>query len=173
MAKKRIMAGLVMLALAGGASGGERIVAVSVEEIRADPAVLEGPEYLSTGQPDEQILAMAGAAGYAAVIDLRPESEDRGYDEAAAVEALEMRYYRLPVAGAEDVTFENARRLDRILAGIDGPVLVHCASGNRVGALFALRAGMAGASDEEALEVGKTAGLTRLEAAVRERLAED
>lgn len=173
MTKKPILAALVVLALAGVAGGDEAIVAVSIEDIRADAAVLDGPEYVSTGQPDEQILAKAGAAGYAAVIDLRTESEERGFDEAAAVEALEMRYYRLPVAGAEDVTFENAGRLDEILAGIDGPVLLHCASGNRVGALFALRASMAGASDEEALEVGKAAGLTRLEAAVRERLAEE
>jgi len=173
MKKKLITAALAFLVLVGAASGDEAIVALSADDIRANGAVLEGHEYVSTGQPDAEILQTAGDAGFVAVIDLRTDSEDRGFDEAATVEELDMRYVRLPIAGAEDVTFENAARLDEVLAEIDGPVLVHCASGNRVGALFALRASMAGASDEEALEVGKTAGLTRLEATVRERLAEE
>ena len=171
MTKKLMTAALALLVLVTAAYADEPVVAVSADEIRANAAVLEGHEYVSTGQPDQEILKMAGDAGYAAVVDLRTDSEDRGLDEAAAVEALHMRYVRLPIAGADDVTFENAARLDEILAGIDGPVLLHCASGNRVGALFALRASRAGASDEEALEVGKAAGLTRLEATVRERLA--
>ena len=112
-------------------------------------------------------------AGFVAVIDLRGEEEDRGIDEVAAVEALGMRYVSLPVHGADDVTFENAEELDRLLGEFDGPVLVHCASGNRVGALVALRASAAGASDDEALAAGKAAGLTRLEPAVAERLAEE
>jgi hypothetical protein len=49
--------------------------------------------------------------------------------------------------------------------------MVHCASGNRVGALLALRANrLEGASPEDALELGLDAGLTRLEPAVREAL---
>ena len=128
----------------------------------------------STFLPDNpETLAIAREAGFVAVIDLRGEEEDRGIDEVAAVEALGMRYVSLPVHGADDVTFENAEELDRLLGEFDGPVLVHCASGNRVGALVALRASAAGASDAEALAAGKAAGLTRLEPAVAERLAEE
>ncbi len=57
-----------------------------------------------------------------------------------------------------------------MLAGIEGPVLLHCRTGNRVGALLALRASMQGASDEEALEIGRKAGLGSLETAVVEQL---
>lgn len=93
-------------------------------------------------------------------------------DEAAEVAALGMQYVSLPIAGGDDVTFENAAALDKILADTDGPVLLHCASGNRVGALFALSAKLAGATNEEALAAGKVAGLTRLEGVVKERLQE-
>jgi protein tyrosine phosphatase (PTP) superfamily phosphohydrolase (DUF442 family) len=70
------------------------------------------------------------------------------------------------------MSFATAEKLDAILAEADGPVLVHCGSGNRVGALLALRASINGASDEEALELGRQAGLTRAEAVVLERLDE-
>lgn len=151
----------------------ESIVAVSADGIRSNLSVLEGQQMVSTGQPDQGILQAAKEAGYVAVVDLRRESEDRGFDESAAVESLGMSYISLPVAGAEGTTFDNARRLDSILDGIDGPVLLHCASGNRVGALIALRASLNGASDAEALAAGREAGMTRLEETVKERLAED
>ncbi|MGB5353711.1 MAG: hypothetical protein WBN32_08890, partial [Woeseia sp.] len=74
------------------------------------------------------------------------------------------------IAGPDDVTFENAAKLDALLAEFAGPVLLHCGSGNRVGALFALRAKAAGLSNEQALEVGRRAGLTQLEEQVRQRM---
>ena len=51
-----------------------------------------------------------------------------------------------------------------------GNVLIHCASGNRVGALVALHARGTGATPDEALALGKAAGLAGLEPAVRARL---
>ena len=154
------------------AFGAETVANVSVDEIRADAGVIGGVQFVATGQPDQDVLAMAKEAGFTTVIDLRAESEDRGMDEAAAVEELGMQYISLPVAGAADVTFENAASLDRYLAEAGGPVFVHCRSGNRVGALFALRAAAAGASDEDAVAAGKAAGLGSLEKAVREQLGQ-
>lgn len=124
----------------------------------------------AAGQPDAEILQRFAEAGYAAVIDIRAEDEDRGMDERAVVEGLGLDYLLLPIADAEDVSFDAARRLDELLSGYEAPVLVHCASGNRVGALLALRESLAGAGDEAALEYGRRSGLTRLEPLVRERL---
>ena len=78
----------------------------------------------------------------------------------------------LPIASADDITFDKAAVLGQILADNEGPVLIHCASANRVGALFALREILLGASNDEALALGKTAGMTRLESVVRERIGE-
>lgn len=126
----------------------------------------------SAGQPDEDALAVFAASGYAAVIDLRGPDERRGYDEAARARELGMEYVSLPVEGREGISFDNAAKLDAHLEQYDAPVLVHCGSGNRVGALLALRASLAGAEDADALELGRSAGLTRLEAIVKERLDE-
>ena len=81
-----------------------------------------------------------------------------------------MYYVQLPIDDKSAISFENAKKLDELIGEHDGPVLVHCGSANRVGALLALRASLDGADDETAIEVGKEAGLTRLEGVVRETL---
>ena len=127
----------------------------------------------SAGQPDTAALEVFADSGYATVIDLRGEGEDRGFDEAAVVEELGLHYVTLPIASGSEISFDNARKLDALLQQYPGPVLVHCASGNRVGALLALRASLDGADDEKALALGRQGGLTGLEGAVKERLAGD
>ena len=127
---------------------------------------------VSSGQPSEADLETLAEQGYVAVIDLRGEGENRGYAEAAAAEAAGLEYTPLPIPNADAVDFDNARKLGELLDQYDGPVVVHCGSGNRVGALVALLEADRGASDEEALDAGRAAGLTRLEGLVKERLEE-
>ena len=62
--------------------------------------------------------------------------------------------------------------LDRLLAQFDKPVFVHCGSGNRAGALLALRAKLNGADDETAIAAGRETGLKGLEEVVKERMQE-
>ena len=126
-----------------------------------------------SGQPNEETLDIFAENGYAAVIDLRGRNEDRGFDEAQVVEELGMYYVELPIEGRDAVNFENAAKLQEILGQYDGPVLVHCGSGNRVGALLALGKVQEGVAKESAIEYGRSGGLTRLEGLVRERLEED
>lgn len=128
-------------------------------------------EITSAGQPDEATFKAFAESGYAAVVDLRTDGEDRGLDERAVVEGLGMDYLSLPI-GRDGISFENARALDELLQAYDKPVLVHCASGNRVGALLALRASLYGAEDAAALDIGKRGGLTGLEPEVRAILGE-
>jgi len=126
----------------------------------------------SAGQPDEAALKVFAESGYAAVIDLRTEGEDRGLDEQAVVEGLGMDYVPLPIS-RDGITFENAKALDELISSYNEPVLVHCGSANRVGALLALRSSLAGVADETAIKMGKKGGLTRLEPRVREVLGEN
>jgi len=125
----------------------------------------------TAGQPSAEALAQLASQGFTTVIDLRAPDEDRGFDEATTVRGLGMSYIPLPVSGAGGVSYENASALDKILADIDGPVLLHCASSNRVGALLALRAKMNGADDEAALALGTEAGLTGLKPVVESVLS--
>ena len=52
------------------------------------------------GQLTEEQLAALAAASFKSIIDLRGEDEDRGYDEAAAVQHLGLEYLPLPVTEA-------------------------------------------------------------------------
>lgn len=123
------------------------------------------------GQPDAAALRGFAAAGGTLVIDLRTGDEARGLDEPALARELGLRYANLPIGGAGDLTAANAARLHELLAGADGPVLLHCASGNRVGALLAIDAVQnEGADPAAALELGRRAGLGSLEPAVHARL---
>lgn len=130
------------------------------------------PGITTSGQPSQAALQKIADAGYVTVIDLRGIDEDRGYDEKSAVEALGMDYISLPISGADAITYENASLLDEKLSEIDGPVLLHCSSSNRVGALLSLRQRMEGASTEDALSLGIEAGLANLRPTVEERLRE-
>lgn len=130
------------------------------------------PNLITGGAPDEATLRAAADAGIHYVFDLRPESE-WSFDEPALVLQLGMRFLHLPIAGGQDLTLDNTRAFDSMLTEIgDQPTLLHCASGNRVGALFALRAAwLKQLPQEEALAIGRAHGLTRMEGPVQALLA--
>lgn len=129
------------------------------------------PDLFTGGQPSAQQLRDAARSGVTTVIDLRMPQEDRGYDEAAVAEQLGLRYVRLPIDGGGGISEANARTLDRLLGQDTGTTLLHCASGNRAGALLALaQARVHGAPVDAALQFGRDAGLTSLEPAVRTAL---
>ena len=126
-----------------------------------------------SGAIDEAHLEAVKAAGIDHVVNLRPAEENPSFDERSAAEALGLKYHAIPIKGAQSLTRENAEALDQILDQIgDAPVLLHCSSGNRVGALIALReAWINGKPNEDAIAIGKRWGLAALEPAVREKLS--
>ncbi len=172
MKKMVVLSCFLMLAVgvATASDETETITRIDTEQMSRNPGVLPERGIVSSGQPDEAAFRNLAAAGYSAVIDMRAEDEDRGLDEERLVEGLGMTYLSFPIASKEDISFDKAAALDKLLGELDGPVLVHCASGNRVGALFALRAKNNGASSADALAIGKAAGMTRLTTLVQERL---
>lgn len=123
---------------------------------------------VTAGQPSESNLDQLAQAGVKSIVTLRPPSEDAGYDEAAAATRLGMNFTVIPVAGPGDLNLDNAKLLDSALeAAGDAPVLVHCASSNRVGALLALRAAwIHQQSSDDALALGRAGGLTKMEPVV-------
>ena len=145
---------------------------VSAQEVELRNRMDPSDGLTTSGQPDAVGFKTLADSGYKTVIDLRLATEDHGLDEQKTVESLGMSYISIPVAGENGVTYENASVLDRFLDGVDGPVLVHCGSGNRAGALLALREKLNGAKNEAALEFGRDAGLTGLESVVITRLRE-
>lgn len=129
-------------------------------------------EWLITGQPEPHELVAAYRAGARHVVNARDLGEFDDWDEKALVDELGLSYHRVPIGSLGDLDREAIESFDRILAEIgDDPALLHCASGNRIGALFALRAGwIQGKDDETAIEIGRKHGLTALEDHVRQTL---
>jgi len=125
---------------------------------------------LTGGQPTTAQLETLAGLGYETVINLRGPGES-GSTDPALVESLGMTYVAIPVMGADDISEENARKLASAMGDGESPVVLHCASSNRVGALLAMKAFYVdGMTAEEALALGKAAGVTRLEPVVRQRL---
>lgn len=126
------------------------------------------PGLYTAGQPAAGDWEAIAARGVGTVINLRTASEMQGRDEAAEVRAAGMRYIEIPVAGADGITEANARLLRDALAGSKGPVLLHCASANRAGGLLALAEARYGdAAPEQAMALGRKAGMASTEARVR------
>jgi len=115
--------------------------------------------------PVYQALANSGVR---TVIDLRTEAEVPT-ETALLAAAAGLDYRRLPVAGEAELDLASARALDLLLDDWSRyPVAVVCGSGNRAGALLAVRAfWLDGARPDAALDLGLRAGLTKLEPAVR------
>jgi len=126
------------------------------------------------GQPSADQLKAIGDAGYRTVITLRAESESGDEGEQATVERLGMKFVSIPVPGPSGLTESNARALAKALGEQDAlPAVVHCKSGQRVSALLGLKAFVVDrVSAAAAMDLAKSLGLTKLEAALRERIAE-
>jgi uncharacterized protein (TIGR01244 family) len=123
----------------------------------------------TSGQPAAGDWQAIAARGVTTVVNLRTAEEMQGRDEAAEVRAAGMRYVSIPVAGAAGLTDQAADALAVALHAAPGPVLVHCHSGNRAGGLLAITA----VRDErmpveDALALGRAAGMTSTEARVRD-----
>lgn len=145
---------------------------VSMKQHATIPNVRQPRANLITGgQPDATAWSHLAAQGVHTVINLRSPLEMGERDEAAEVAAAGLGYHAVPVAGADDITEAKGRELWSLLQRESGTVLVHCASGNRVGALIAIGAAKAGGlAPRAALELGKASGLTGAEPRVRELL---
>lgn len=128
---------------------------------------------LVAGQPGSGDWSALAASGVRTVVNLRPEGELKGRDERAEVAAAGMRYVELPVSGPADITPENAKALSALLAQADGPVLVHCASGNRVGGLLAVAMAQNGMTTAQALDFGRSAGMKSIEGRAREVIEQE
>ena len=125
-------------------------------------------DLLVGGQPSKEMMTELANAQLKSVIDLKGPNESRGFPEAEESIRLGLTYHSLPIRSKYDITWEHAMQLQRLLKEVERPTLVHCESGNRVGALFALSAMVQkGLNVSQSIEIGREHGLTTLEGHVR------
>ncbi|WP_319800145.1 beta-lactamase hydrolase domain-containing protein [Psychrobacter sp. I-STPA6b] len=137
------------------------------------PVFFPDEQTVVTGALSPEQIAHIAASGVEHVINFQPESE-LTFDEKSAVEAHGMSYSHLPITGAEDLKQVNLLEFDKILRQHHGQrILMHCSTGNRVGACVALRQGwLRGRKMDTAMKRGKEHGLSSasLEEEVYKRL---
>lgn len=99
------------------------------------------PDYAVSPQIELSDLAAIKAAGYATVINNRPDGEIPPHLHSgamrAAAEALGLTYVANPVIGGM-MTMDNVVAQGAAIAASAGPVFAYCASGNRSSVVWAL-----------------------------------
>ena len=118
-----------------------------------------GNIYLA-GQPQADDFRIAHEMGIKSVLSIREQSE-LDWDEKKVVEDLGMKYFHVPFRGPEKLTdnvFAKTRKL--FTDKSKHPIMVHCGSANRVGAVWlAHRVLDGGITKEAALAEAKKVGL--------------
>ncbi len=100
-----------------------------------------GDDMFIGGQPTERALRELKAKGVTTVVNLRtPEEMARvGFDEAALVKTLGMKYVHIPMRGTAEYPY-GPTQLDTFaaaMAAADGKVLLHCTIAWRASHLWA------------------------------------
>lgn len=99
------------------------------------PLHVWGDIYLA-GQPTPEDLARLQALGIKTIINLR-RSQETPWDEAALVKRLGMRYVHAPFQGPRELKPEVFDQVLQVLRDRrQRPLMLHCASSNRVGAMW-------------------------------------
>jgi protein tyrosine phosphatase (PTP) superfamily phosphohydrolase (DUF442 family) len=154
--------------VANAGAGADAFALASELDVRN--ARMPVPGLITAGQPTEEQFDALVEAGVTRFVSLRvAEERGAGWEEAHSAGA-DYDFDRLPISGADALTRENVEALAEILQeGGEGPTVLYCGSSNRVGALLALKAfWLDDVEAEAALEIGRAAGMTGMETAVRE-----
>lgn len=143
-----------------------------LQPLQVTNLAMPAPHLLTAGQPTETQFEQLAKNGVSRIVCLRaPNEPGTGWEEAKA-KALGVQFVRLPIAGGDGVTVENAQKLGQALAaGGDATTLVCCHTSNRVGAMLAMKAFFVdGVPADAALAFGRSAGLKGLESNVAGKL---
>jgi uncharacterized protein (TIGR01244 family) len=160
VAVKSITASLVVALVSGPALW---VAAEGIPE-SVEPALIVNyrvvrPGLATAGKLSTEGLARLKSFGFKTVINLRTEQEG-AKDEESAVKGLGLRYEWTPVT-PESLSLEDVKKVEQVLADAGAaPVLLHCASANRVGAIWALMQVRRGKTLAEAEAEGRQIGLS-------------
>jgi len=112
-------------------------------------------------QPALQDFHDAKAGGVKTVINLRTPGEFKDFDEEKEVKAMGVGYLQIGFKSPEDLTDKHLDDVRALLnGGAERPILLHCSSGNRVGAVWLAHRVLDGKlSWDEALVEAKKVGM--------------
>ncbi len=124
------------------------------------PNVHKYQQIFLAGQPSEADFEIVKQAGIKTVINLRMPAE-MDFDEPQVVDRLGMSYRNPGIGSANTLTDQRFEEVRRLLNQTENhPILLHCRSANRVGAIWlAYRVLDGGVGYEAALAEAKRVGL--------------
>lgn len=112
-------------------------------------------------QIDPADVTEIARAGFRAIINNRPDGEDAGQPDGAAIravaETLGLAYHEIPVTQA-GFSHPQITAMANAIDAADGPVLAYCRSGTRSCNLWALAAAKAGTDPDAIIAAGGDAG---------------
>lgn len=173
--KIELVAGFIFCFLGGIAAYNPPMVLSKTQEQnikKVDSVVFSEGKLFLGAQPTREDLEALKAQGVKRVINLRTLQEgDVVGKERLWLKQLDVEFIHFPISGS-DINVSASQKLSSLLDQSEGvPTLLHCASGNRVGALLAIAYYQGkDVSIEEALEYGKKRGLRSLESQVEQLL---
>lgn len=116
------------------------------------------PQIATAGLLKNNAVAELTALGFVAILDLRGPAEGAA-TEKQAVTAAGLRYFNIPVANGLPSNTQIAAFGRIVEDPANYPILVHCGSANRVGAMWTLYRAQKGVPVSIAIEEGRTTGL--------------
>lgn len=120
---------------------------------------IAAPGVATAGKPSAEALSRLKAQGFKTVVDLRTEGEGTAAEK-QAVEAQGLRYVSVPIS-APTFSAADVDAVAKVLGDADAkPVLLHCASASRVGAVWGVLQVRQGRTVEEAEAAARAIGLT-------------
>lgn len=150
---------LVALALLAGCAAQPQAATLHPARLGSIPAQACGGITLA-GQPTRADFEEARKQGFKTVVNYRKPGEFADFDEKALVESLGMNYISLPWHGEAELTDAIFTEGRKSLRDAQQPLLVHCATANRVGAIWlAYRVLDKGVAFDAALAEAKAIGL--------------
>jgi len=110
------------------------------------------------GQPSLEAVGRLGEMGFRTVVNMRTEQEG-ALEEGKAVEAQGLEFVWVPVTSGT-FSLEDVEAVEKVLDDpAAAPVLLHCASGNRVAAVWAVIRARQGRTRDEVEADSRAAGL--------------
>jgi len=141
----------------GSANNTARIETIEIGDI---PRLHAFGDVLLAGQPSADDFALLDDQGYKTIINLRRPEEKIGFDQARLLADLDIDYIHIPWNGPDELSDQVFDQLRELLTTAERPLVLHCASANRVGAVWLpWRVLDGGLSYEDALAEAKTIGM--------------
>ncbi|HEY7547711.1 MAG TPA: protein tyrosine phosphatase family protein [Blastocatellia bacterium] len=162
-----IMISLSLLAALSLAQAKDERLAKIEQELKGDvPRLLCLNENFATaGQPADAAFAKLASHGFKSVLNLRTDAE--GVDLAHEREMIEkagLRYINIPVGRSPFKEDQVKEFIATVKDKTNQPMLIHCASANRVGAFWMVYLVLdQGLAEDKALEEATRIGLTSAE----------